>query len=61
MYEELKQASHKELLEAAIDHYSQFYNKDCIDFLKLGFKIAQKEGWQEIAPAWLRESKKERN
>ena len=65
IYDDLKQASPEELLEATIEHYKvkryegarwgRFERNGFLNGLRLGFKIAQANGWQEVAPAWLRE------
>ena len=56
-YEELRKASPEELLEAVELFYAingeasgGFYRG-----LALGFKIASSNGWEQVAPAWLRE------
>lgn len=64
-YERLKKATPKELLEAAIRVYGQdqargFFNyavraNEVESLLRLGFALAQPDGWQHIAPAWLDE------
>lgn len=53
-YKELETADPKELLEAVILFWKED-NPDCERWLRLGFAIAQPEGWMQIAPAWLRD------
>lgn len=53
-HETLHQASPEQLLEAAINAYSKSYPDIDIDkWMQLGFRIAQSDGWREVAPAWL--------
>ena len=60
MYDDLKQASPEELLEATIEELkkgtrlTKHERNEFINGLVLGFKIAQEDGWQQVAPAWLR-------
>jgi len=52
-YRDLKEASPQELLEAAIAAYRQF-NPEAERWMRLGFALAQKTGWEQVAPYWLR-------
>jgi hypothetical protein len=40
------------LLEAAIRFYEK-QNPAAREFMELGFKIAQPDGWKQVAPAWV--------
>jgi len=55
MTEELRKASNKELLEAVLYHYDSnavvVHNQTKL--LKLGFALAQENGWRHVATAWL--------
>lgn len=51
-YKNLVDATPEELLEAAINFYIK-HNPDCERWLRLGFALAQLDGWQQVAPAWL--------
>ena len=55
---ELMNAPAEELLEVAIANYN---GKDMsVDFLvRLGFSLAHKDGWEHIAPAWLKKYRDE--
>lgn len=57
LYEELRKATPMDLLEAAIRTYTQHADRpgEVERFLRLGFALAQPNGWMHIAPAWLRE------
>jgi len=61
LYDDFKQASSQELLEATIEHYretiqwNRYERNGFLNGLRLGFKIAQEDGWRHVAPAWLRE------
>jgi len=52
-YTELQAAPPEELLEAAIAAYKQF-NPAAERWMRLGFQLAQKDGWEQVAPYWLR-------
>ena len=55
---DLQKADSKELIEAICFHYDHV-NCEAMEHLKegirLGFAIAQKDGWKQIAPVWLEE------
>jgi len=53
---ELEGASPRLLLEAACNFYKQ-YNPDAERYIRLGFKLSQKNGWKEVALAWLKNIK----
>ena len=62
-YEDLRQATPEELLEATIWYYRETFESPAasermILFLRLGFRLAQPGGWQRVALMWLRESRK---
>lgn len=62
-YEDLRNATPKQLLEAAIWFYRETVEAPAagermILFLRLGWELAQPGGWMHIAPIWLRESQK---
>lgn len=52
-----KEATPEELLEAAIRFYTQYADrpKEMEHLLRLGFALAQPDGWSYVAPAWLGE------
>ena len=52
--EDLRTASPKELLEAYAFWAEQALTARELYFLRLGFGLAQPDGWEHIAPAWLR-------
>ena len=54
--DELKSATPEDLLEAAIMFYANS-NPESERWLRLGFALAQPCGWENIAPAWLRDLK----
>lgn len=57
MYKPLKEATPEELLDAAIwfwEHTADDHS-DFVAGMREGFAIAQKDGWEHVAPAWLRE------
>lgn len=55
-YEELRNASPEELLEAVCGFYDkQSATGNFVSGLKIGFKIAGPDGWKEVAPIWLAE------
>jgi len=62
IYEELKQSTPKERLRAAIWFWEQAADShaDYIAGLETGFALAQPDGWRHVAPAWLREIRKEK-
>lgn len=59
IYEELKRANGQELLEALIGFYrlsyeDQDYLREMAErFLRMGFRLAQPDGWKLVAPIWL--------
>ena len=55
---ELKEATPEQLLEAACNFYKR-YNPDAERYIRLGFKLSQKNGWKEVALAWLKNIKEE--
>jgi len=57
VYKPLKEATPKELLEAAIWFWSHVADdrSDYIAGMREGFALLQINGWQHVAPAWLRE------
>ena len=62
-YEDLRQATPEELLEAVAWWYRQSINPPetiefALSFVRAGFALAQPGGWQHVAPWWLRESQK---
>ena len=62
-YEDLRNATPEQLLEAVAWWYRQSINApDMIKFAlsctRHGFQLAQPGGWERVAPMWLRESKK---
>lgn len=62
-YEDLRNATPEELLEAVIWFTSQGVNdlwqlKRTLSSLRRGFALAQPDGWQHVALHWLRESRK---
>ena len=62
-YDDLRQATKKELLEAEEWFLRQAARpaveiEEAIAFLRTGFQLAQPDGWQHVAPWWLRESRK---
>jgi hypothetical protein len=58
MTDELKNATPDELLQAAVWFWKS-KNPDPMYMLRLGFALAHKNGWEFIAPYWLRGSKEE--
>lgn len=63
-YEDLRNATPEELLEAVIWFTSQGINdpwqlERTLSSLRRGFALAQPGGWEHVAPMWLRESRKE--
>lgn len=62
-YEGLRQAAPEELLKAVIwflrhSNVSSAAAEETIIFLCQGFQLARPDGWQHVAPIWLRESRK---
>ena len=62
-YEDLRNATPEELLEAEIWFLRQAARstieiKEAMAFLRTGFALAQPDGWVHVAPCWLRESRK---
>ena len=63
-YEDPRNATPEELLEAMIWFYRQDGTisaaeaEDTIALLRLGFTLARPGGWERVAPLWLRESRK---
>ncbi len=60
MYDEIKEATKEELLEAAIHFWrsgaDDDYTAHLIEkWMRLGFALAQKDGWMKVAPAWLKD------
>jgi len=53
-YAELVTATSQELLEASILFYNQ-HNIEAERWIRLGFALAQCQGWELVAPAWLRD------
>ena len=59
-YKELKEATPEELLEALL-FWSRIHvnrsppGKFDEDTLRMGFALAQKDGWEHVAPKWLRD------
>lgn len=51
--EDLKNLSKEILLQAAINFYSK-NNPSAKYFIEIGFKIAQEDGWMQVAPAWVK-------
>lgn len=51
-YEQLKNATPEQLLEAAMEHYAGG-DKEAERMMRLGFALAQPGGWELVAPAWL--------
>lgn len=68
VYYETKYAGNKELLDASVhywckpkpeDGFSDSYDNLLIErWMRLGFALAQKDGWKHIAPAWLEDWRK---
>jgi len=62
-YEDLRNATPEELLEAVIWFIRQSDSAPCdleqalVASLRQGFQLAQPDGWQRVAPMWLRESR----
>jgi len=55
VYAELRAAAPQERLEAMILFWAGDSQNPRADyFLRLGFAVAQPDGWKQIAPAWLR-------
>lgn len=50
--EQLKNATPVQLLEAAMEHYAGG-NKEAERMMRLGFALAQRGGWELVAPARL--------
>jgi len=57
VYEKLKKATKEDLLKAVIKFYLED-NPDCEKYIRLGYAIAQKDGWMQVAPAWLEDTEK---
>ena len=62
-YDDLRNATPEELLEAAAWYYRQAIRPpeaadDAVSFLHIGFILARHGGWERVAPLWLRESRK---
>jgi len=62
-YDNLRQATPEELLEAVEWSMRQSDNEPwqiqrALTFLHAGFALAQPSGWEQVAPMWLRESRK---
>lgn len=62
-YEDLRNTTPEELLDAEIWFTQQSIKdpwqlKQALSFLRTGFQLAQPGGWEQVAPWWLRESKK---
>lgn len=56
--EDLQKASPEELIEAIcfhLDHQTYEAVEHLKEGIRLGFAIAQKDGWKQIAPVWLEE------
>ena len=59
-YYELQHADREDLLEVLICYYKNWYPeddyRDMVDkYLRMGFQLAQEDGWMLVAPAWLRD------
>lgn len=57
-YDALRNAPKQQLLEAAIRNYSK-NNPEAPQWMRLGFALAQDDGWENVAPAWLKEEPEE--
>lgn len=59
IYDDLKKASIEELIRAAELGYGAYSEVSLgfIEGLQLAQKIAGRDGWKQIAPQWLHESK----
>ena len=61
--DELKEATNEELFEAALHYWCNHYEvteddftyHEIMKFMRLGFALAQEDGWEHVAPAWLRD------
>ena len=58
IYYEIRHASNEDLLEAAIHYWKEDvedeYAAYCLEkWMRLGFALAQEDGWKRTAPAWL--------
>ena len=54
-YDELRKASNEELLEALLHHYNlnMMVTNRGDSLIRLGFALAQEDGWTRVAPKWL--------
>ena len=63
-YDGVRNATPEELLEAVIWGYTQEDDYCpaywCEKLLRIGFAVAQTDGWEQVAPYWLREAMKEK-
>lgn len=63
-YEDLRNATPEELLGAVVWFYRQESTisaveaEEVISLLRIGWEIARPGGWKQVAPMWLRESRK---
>ena len=51
-YEKLRQSTPEDRLRATVQFYK--VNSAFVAGIKLGFALAQPDGWRHVAPAWLR-------
>ena len=57
-YERLASATKEELLEAAVLFNERHVDSLCGRWVRLGFALAQDNGWEYVAPAWLDDLRK---
>lgn len=63
-YEDLRNATPEELLDATIWFYRQESTismaeaEEIVSLLRIGWELACPGGWAHVAPMWLRESRK---
>jgi len=55
IYADLKAATPGQLVRAALHHYRA--REEFCRGIELGVKLCQPDGWQQVAPAWLRDVK----
>lgn len=55
-YDNLKQATPMELLEAACWFYAD--DPEMVRWIKFGFSLSRTDGWKQVAPHWLEQVKK---
>jgi len=62
-YYEIRHASNDELLEAAIHFWQSdtdegYAAHELEKWMRIGYALAQEDGWRQVAPAWLTDWRK---